>query len=89
LGTKSNKVLVASTYLEGPAMEWFEPYVCVWFGEDKLEQDNNITEVFADYGRFVKIITLTFGEVDKKVSVAQKVQQLYQNKLVSKYAAKF
>jgi hypothetical protein len=37
----------------------------------------------------VKIITLTFGEVDEKVSAAQKVRQLYQNKSVSKYAAKF
>jgi hypothetical protein len=55
-------------------MEWFEPYMHAWFGEDKLEQDNNITEVFADYGRFVKIITLTFREVDEKVSMAQKVQ---------------
>jgi hypothetical protein len=73
LGTESNKVLVASTYLEGPAMEWFEPYVCIWFREDELEQDDNIIEVFVDYRRFVKIITLTFGEVDKKVSMAQKV----------------
>jgi hypothetical protein len=73
LGTESNKVLVASTYLEGPAMEWFKPYIYIWFGEDKSEQDNNITEVFTDYRRFVKIITLTFGEVDKKVSIAQKV----------------
>jgi hypothetical protein len=70
LGTESNKVLAASTYLEGLVMEWFEPYVYVWFREDELEQDNNIIEVFADYGRFVKIITLTFGEVDEKVSIA-------------------
>jgi hypothetical protein len=74
LGTKSNKVLAVSIYLEGPAMEWFEPYMHIWFGEDESEQDDNITEVFADYRRFIKIITLTFGEVDKKVSVAQKVQ---------------
>jgi hypothetical protein len=73
LGTESNKVLAASIYLEGPAIEWFEPYMCIWFREDKSEQDDNITEVFADYRRFVKIITLTFGEVDEKVSVAQKV----------------
>jgi hypothetical protein len=54
-------------------MEWFKPYIYIWFGEDKLEQDNNITEVFADYRKFVKIITFTFGEVDEKVSAAQKV----------------
>jgi hypothetical protein len=58
-------------------MEWFEPYMRIWFGEDKSEQDNNIIEVFTDYGKFVKIIILTFGEVDEKVSAAQKVQQLY------------
>jgi hypothetical protein len=37
LGTESDKVLAASTYLEGPAMEWFEPYVRTWFGEDESE----------------------------------------------------
>jgi hypothetical protein len=37
----------------------------------------------------VKIITLTFGEVDEKVSAAQKVRRLYQNKSASKYAAEF
>jgi hypothetical protein len=37
LGTESDKVLAALIYLEGPAMEWFEPYVHVWFREDKLE----------------------------------------------------
>jgi hypothetical protein len=42
--------------------------MCIWFREDKSEKNNNITEVFVDYGKFVKIITLTFGEVDKKVS---------------------
>jgi hypothetical protein len=47
--------------------------VYTWFGEDKLEQDNDIIEVFADYGKFMKIITFTFGEVDEKVSMAQKV----------------
>jgi hypothetical protein len=55
-------------------IEWFKPYIYVWFGEDKLEQDNDITEVFIDYGKFVKIITLTFGEVDKKVFMVQKVR---------------
>jgi hypothetical protein len=89
LGIESNKVLAVSTYLEGPAMEWFKPYVCVWFREDKSEWDNNIIEIFVDYGRFVKIITLTFGEMDKKVSVAQKVWWLYQNKSASKYIAEF
>jgi hypothetical protein len=69
LGTESDKVLAASIYLEGPAMEWFKPYMHIWFREDKSEQDNNITEVFVDYRKFVKIITLTFGEVDKKVSM--------------------
>jgi hypothetical protein len=89
LGTESDKVLAASIYLEGPVMEWFKPYMRVWFREDKSEWDNNITEVFIDYGRFVKIITLTFGEMDEKVSAAQKVWQLYQNKSASKYAAEF
>jgi hypothetical protein len=48
--------------------------VHIWFREDESEQDNDIIEVFIDYRKFVKIITLTFGEVDEKVSAAQKVR---------------
>jgi hypothetical protein len=74
LGTESDKVLAALTYLEGIVMEWFKPYVYAWFRETKDKQDDNITEVFADYGRFIKLIMITFGEVDEKVSAAQKVR---------------
>ena len=37
LGAESDKVLAASTYLEGPVMEWFEPYVRAWFGETNAD----------------------------------------------------
>ena len=37
LGAESDKVLAASTYLEGPAMEWFKPYVRAWFGETNAD----------------------------------------------------
>jgi hypothetical protein len=77
LGIESNKVLAASTYLEGTVMEWFEPYIRAWFGETEDKQDDNITKVFIDYGRFIRLIMITFGEVDEKVLVAQKVRQLY------------
>jgi hypothetical protein len=70
-------VLAASTYLEGAAMEWFEPYVHAWFRETKDKQDNNVTEVFADYSKFVYLIMITFGEVDEKILAAQKVRQLH------------
>ena len=73
LGAESNKVLAASTYLEGPAMEWFEPYVRAWFGETDADRDDDITDVFADYNNFVRIIIFIFGEVDEKVSAIQKV----------------
>jgi hypothetical protein len=82
-------VLAASTYLEGTVMEWFEPYIRAWFRETKDKQDNNITKVFVDYSKFVYLITITFGEVDEKVLAAQKVRQLHQIRLASRYAAEF
>ena len=54
-------------------MEWFKPYVRAWFRETNADQDNNITDMFIDYNNFMRIITFIFGEVDKKVSAAQKV----------------
>ena len=89
LGAESDKVLAALIYLEGPVMEWFEPYVRAWFGETDADRDDDITDVFADYNNFVRIITLTFGEVDEKVAAAQKVRRLYQKQSVSAYAAEF
>ena len=87
--TKSDKVLAASTYLEGPAADWFEPYLRAWFGKAKEDRDNNIMEVFKNYNQFIKLITITFGKVDKKVMAAQKIQRLHQMGLVLKYVAKF
>ena len=89
LGVESDKVLAASTYLEGPTIEWFEPYVRAWFRETNANQDNNIMDIFADYNNFMKIIILIFGKVDEKVSAAQKVQWLYQKQLISIYIAEF
>ena len=37
LGVESDKVLVVLTYLEGPIIEWFEPYVRAWFGETNTD----------------------------------------------------
>jgi hypothetical protein len=74
LGTESDKVLAALTYLEGAVIEWFKPYIYVWFRETEDKQDNNITKVFMDYSKFVYLIMITFGEVDEKVLAAQKVR---------------
>ena len=73
LGAESDKVLAALTYLEGPTMEWFEPYIRAWFGETNTEQDNNIIDIFIDYNNFMRIIILTFREMDEKVLAAQKI----------------
>ena len=55
-------------------MEWFEPYIYAWFRETEDKQDNNITKVFVDYRKFIRIIIITFREVDEKILAAQKVR---------------
>jgi hypothetical protein len=66
-------VLAASTFLEGPAFDWFEPKVRAWFNERKQDRDNKINKLFVNYSKFERLIRLTFEEVDEKLSAAQKL----------------
>jgi molybdopterin converting factor small subunit len=89
LGAESDKVLAASTFLEGPAFDWFEPKVRAWFDEREQDRDDEINELFADYSKFERLIRLTFGEIDEKSSAAQKLHRLKQTGSAARYASEF
>ena len=49
LANEDNKVLFATTYLTGPAFDWFEPIVCD-FQENTPTRQNNVTqEIFSSF----------------------------------------
>jgi hypothetical protein len=68
-----DKVLAASTFLEGDAMDWFEPYVRSWFEETEDEREDEVNETFASYALFVRKIKSIFGEIDERNAAAQKI----------------
>jgi hypothetical protein len=53
--------LAAPTFLEGPAIEWFE--------ETNAKRDNSIVAVFVSYNQFIKHVIVIFRKMDEKVMV--------------------
>ncbi|KAK9364714.1 hypothetical protein V1509DRAFT_650354 [Lipomyces kononenkoae] len=49
---EADKVLAASSFLEGTAMNWFEPFLRNWFGDDD-ERHSETRHIFAHYDNFV------------------------------------
>ena len=61
---ENNKVLFASTYLTGPAFDWFEPTLQDYQENQLDQQDDNTQAIFASYVEFKKQLEETFGDID-------------------------
>ena len=59
-----DKVLFTTTYLSGPAFDWFEPIV--WdYQENVIEQQDDTTqEIFGSFQEFKKHLQGTFGDIN-------------------------
>ena len=54
LTNEADKVLFATTYLTGPAFNWFEPFIRDYQTNTVKKQDDNTKEIFASYAEFKK-----------------------------------
>ncbi|KAM5478686.1 hypothetical protein MaudMau93_008076, partial [Microsporum audouinii] len=70
IANETDKVLAASTFLEGTAIDWFEPNLRAWFNEPRDEIDDEIIDIFEHYETFVSKLKLTFGDIDEKGNAA-------------------
>ena len=61
---ENNKVLLTSTYLTGPAFNWFEPTLQDFQENQPDQQDDNTQAIFASYTEFKKQLEGTFGDID-------------------------
>ena len=70
---EDNKVLFTSTYLTGPAFDWFE--LTLWdYQENQPDwQDNNTQAIFASYMEFKKQLEETFGDINATCNTEQKL----------------
>jgi hypothetical protein len=90
LPMEADKVIYASTFLRGPAFDWFEPFLREY--QEKVQKDwGDITEeVFSNYNKFKKRLLETFGDIDAKRTAERKLRRLRQNTPdVGRYAAEF
>ena len=68
------KVLFASTYLQGPAFNWFNSFLCNFLENIPDDQDNDTDEITQSYAKFKKKLVQTFGDFNEKHAAEQKMQ---------------
>ncbi|KAF4222316.1 hypothetical protein CNMCM5878_005598 [Aspergillus fumigatiaffinis] len=89
LVNEPDKVLFITTYLTGPAFDWFEPFVRDYQTHDMDNQDDKTKAMFASYAEFKKQLKGTFSDIDKEQNAKQQLWRLKQMSSVNNYALKF
>jgi transposase InsO family protein len=89
LVNEPDKVLFVTTYLTGPAFDWFEPFVRDYQTHDLDDQDDETKAMFASYAEFKKRLEGTFGDIDKERNAERQLWRLKQMGSVNDYASKF
>ena len=87
--TDKHKVLFASTYLRGPALEWFNSFITDFLNNKPDKKDNDTVEVTQNYSNFKNKLRQVFGNFDKKHLAERMMQSLWQTGSAANYASKF
>lgn len=89
LANEADKVLFATTYLTGPAFDWFEPFVRDYQEHTEKLRDDETKAIFASYAEFKKRLERTFGDIDKERNAERQLWRLRQTGSVGEYASRF
>ena len=87
--TKKHKVLFASTYLRGPAFEWFNSFLTDFLNNKPDKRDDDTVEVTQNYSNFKNKLRQVFGNFDEEHSAERRMQLLRQTGSAADYASKF
>ena len=87
--TDKHKVLFASTYLRGPAFEWFNSFLTDFLNNKPDKRDDDTIEVTHNYSNFKNKLRQVFGNFDEEHSAERRMQSLRQTGSVADYASKF
>ena len=87
--TNKHKVLFASTYLRGPAFEWFNLFLTDFLNNKPNEREDNTVEITQNYSNFKNKLRQVFGNFDEEHSAERRMQLLQQTGSAAKYASKF
>lgn len=89
LGYEADKVLFTTTYLTGPAFNWFEPIVRDYQENVTERQDDTTQEIFASFQKFKEHLQGTFGDIDTERKAERNLKRLRQHKSAQLYASEF
>ena len=89
ISSNPDKVLFASTYLIGPALDWFENYIRDDQTNPVDEQDEATKAIFASYGKFKDYLEQTFGDIDAARNAERRLGKLKQIGSASKLVSEF
>ena len=89
LSHEADKVLFTTTYLSGPAFDWFEPIVRDYQENTIERQDNTTQEIFGSFQEFKKHLQGMFGDIDTKRNAEQNLKRLRQRGSAQYYASEF
>ena len=87
--TDEHKVLFASTYLRGPAFEWFNSFLTDFLNHKPDKKDNNMVEVTQNYSNFKNKLRQVFGNFDEEHLAERRMQSLRQTGSDANNASKF
>ena len=87
--TDKHKVLFASTYLRGPAFEWFNLFLTDFLNNMPDKRDDDTIEVTQNYSNFKNKLRQVFGNFDEEHLAERRMQSLRQTGSAANYASKF
>ena len=87
--TNEHKVLFASTYLGGPAFEWFNSFLTDFLNNEPDKRDDDTIKVTQNYSNFKNKLRQVFDDFDKEYLAERRMQSLQQTRSAADYASKF
>jgi hypothetical protein len=75
-GSKADKVLFASTYLSGPAYEWFEPFVREYQTTEYTKQAEDTKQIFKSYSAFQEQLKRVFRDINATRNAEREIDRL-------------
>ena len=81
--------MFASTYLRGPAFEWFNSFLTDFLNNEPDKRDNNTAKVTQNYSNFKNKLRQVIGDFDKEHLAERRMQSLRHTEPAADYVSKF
>ncbi|KAI1932342.1 hypothetical protein LOZ66_006889 [Ophidiomyces ophidiicola] len=76
--TDKDKVMMAASYLQESAFDWFDAYLRNYYERNDIEKDDDMAKVIDNYNLFINTLKTTFGEVEEHNAATQQLYHIRQ-----------